>query len=102
MTHLKIIQRFQNKVLRNIVDALWYIGNADIHRDLQMEMVTNEIGKFTKKREERLLHHVNFEAIQRRRLRVASGVTAPGPALEGPPRFKPKVVLMSLASYILR
>jgi len=29
-----------------------------------MEMVTNETGKFTKKREERLLHHVNFEAIQ--------------------------------------
>ena len=29
-----------------------------------MEMVTNETGKFAKKREERLLHHVNVEAIQ--------------------------------------
>jgi hypothetical protein len=29
-----------------------------------MEMVTNEIGKFAKKHEERLLHHVNVEAIQ--------------------------------------
>jgi hypothetical protein len=29
-----------------------------------MEMVTNEIGKFVKKHEERLLHHVNVEAIQ--------------------------------------
>jgi hypothetical protein len=28
-----------------------------------MEMVTNEIGKFSKKHEERLLHHVNVEAI---------------------------------------
>jgi hypothetical protein len=37
-----------------------------------------------------------------RRLRVASGATAPGPALEGAPRFRPKVVLMSLSSYILR
>ena len=27
-------------------------------------MVTNEIGKFAKKHEERLLHHVNVEAIQ--------------------------------------
>jgi hypothetical protein len=36
------------------------------------------------------------------RLRVASGATAPGPALEGAPRFRPKVVLMSLSSYILR
>jgi hypothetical protein len=33
-------------------------------RDLQMEMVTNDIGKFAKKHEERLLHHVNVEAIQ--------------------------------------
>jgi hypothetical protein len=38
----------------------------------------------------------------RRRLRVASGATAPVPALEGAPRFRPKVVLMSLSSYILR
>ena len=28
-----------------------------------MEMVLNEIGKFAKKHEERLLHHVNVEAI---------------------------------------
>ena len=59
-----IIQRFQNKVLRNIVHAPSYIRNADLHRDLQMEMVTIEIGKFTKKHEEKLLHHVNIEATQ--------------------------------------
>jgi hypothetical protein len=29
---------------------------------------------------------------------VASGATAPSPALEGAPRFRPKVVLMSLSS----
>jgi len=29
-----------------------------------MEMVTNEMGKFAKEHEERLLHHVNVEAIQ--------------------------------------
>ena len=59
-----IIQRFQNKVLRNIVDAPWYIRNADLYRDLQMGMVTREIGKFDKKHEERLHHHINVEAIQ--------------------------------------
>jgi len=58
------IQRFQNKALRNIVEALWYIRNADLHRDLQMEMVTNVTEKFAKKNKERLLHHVNFEAIR--------------------------------------
>jgi len=54
-----IIQLFQNKVLRNIVDASWHVRNVDLHRDLQMEMVTNEIGKFAKQHVERLLHHVN-------------------------------------------
>ena len=52
------------KALRNIVDAPRYIRNADFHRDLQMEMVTNETGNFAKKHEERILHHVNVEAIQ--------------------------------------
>ena len=30
----------------------------------EMETVTNEIRKFARKPEARLLHHVNFEAIQ--------------------------------------
>jgi hypothetical protein len=30
-----------------------------------MEKVKNEIGKFAKKHEERLLHRVNFEAIHK-------------------------------------
>jgi hypothetical protein len=47
-----IIQRFQNKVLMNIIDAIWYMKNGDLHKELQMEMVTNEIGKFAKKHEE--------------------------------------------------
>jgi hypothetical protein len=40
--------------------------------------------------------------LHRRCLGVASGATAPGPAIEGAPRFRPKVVLMSLSNYILR
>jgi hypothetical protein len=63
-TNTDIIQRFQNKVLRYIVDTPWYSRNADLRKDRQMEMVTNEIGKFAKKHEERLLHHVNVEVIQ--------------------------------------
>jgi hypothetical protein len=59
-----IMQRFQNKILRNIVDAPRYIRNADLHRDLQTEVVENETEKFAKKHEERHLHHVNVEAIQ--------------------------------------
>jgi hypothetical protein len=59
-----IIHRFQNKVLRNIVDAPWYVRKADLHTDLKMEMVTAEIRRFARKHEESLLHHDNVEAIQ--------------------------------------
>jgi len=62
--NIAIIQRFQNKVPRDIVNAPWYIRNADLHRDLKMEMVTAEIGQFARKHKERLLHHANVEAIQ--------------------------------------
>jgi hypothetical protein len=47
-----------------MVDAPWYIGNADLHSNIQMEMFTIKIGKFAKKHEGRLLLHVNVEAIQ--------------------------------------
>ena len=60
-----IIQMFQNEVIRHIVDAPWYFRNADLHRDLNMVMVTVEIIRFAMKHEERLLHHENVEAIQR-------------------------------------
>jgi hypothetical protein len=59
-----IIQRFQNKVLRNIVGAHCYVRNADLHWDVNMEMVTAAIGRFVTKHEERLLQHENAEAIQ--------------------------------------
>jgi hypothetical protein len=58
-----IIQRFRNKVLRNIVDAPWDVRNADLHRDLKMEKVTTEIRRFARRHEERLLLHDNVEAI---------------------------------------
>jgi hypothetical protein len=59
-----IIQRFKNKVVRNRVDAPWYVRNADLHKDLKMDMVTAEIRRYARKHEERLLHHDKVEAIQ--------------------------------------
>jgi hypothetical protein len=61
---LRSFSTFSQTVLRNIADALWYIRNADLHRDLQVEMVKNDMRKFAKKHEERILHHVNVEANQ--------------------------------------
>lgn len=63
-SNINIIQRFQNRVLRNIVDAPWYFRNADLHRDLRMETVNQEVARFAKKHEDRLHQHDNIEAIQ--------------------------------------
>ena len=61
--NIVIIQRFQNKVLRAIVNAPWYVRNADHHRNLKMEMVTAQIKRCDRKHEERFHHHDNAEAI---------------------------------------
>jgi hypothetical protein len=63
-SNTEIIQRFQNKVLRNMVNAPWYIRNNDLHRDLLVNFVSSEIQRFAQKHEELLHHHVNIEAIQ--------------------------------------
>ena len=39
------------------LEVIGYMGT-------ELEMFTNEIGKFAQKHEERLLHHFNVEAIQ--------------------------------------
>lgn len=59
-----IIQRFQNKVLRGIVNAPWYIRNDDLHKDLGIENVDNVIKKFAQSHEQRLHQHVNAEVFQ--------------------------------------
>jgi hypothetical protein len=44
-SNINIIQRFQNKVLWAIVDAPWYVGNSDLHQDLNIESVIDIIKK---------------------------------------------------------
>ena len=62
--HLNTLQTFQNKVLRNIVNAPWYIRNSDLHRDLNIPLVKDVIRKYAQKHRERLSQHVNAEASQ--------------------------------------
>jgi uncharacterized protein YeeX (DUF496 family) len=54
--------RYQNKVLKYIVNAPWYVRNSDPHRNLGIETVTDIIAKFAKSHEKRLQDHINFEA----------------------------------------
>lgn len=63
-TNIEPIQKFQNKVLRSIVDAPWYVRNADLHRDLKIPTIKEEIQRYAQKHEARLHSHENVEILQ--------------------------------------
>lgn len=56
------IQRFQNKVLRCIANAPWYVRSKDLERDLGIETVAATIQKYAKSHMDRLQQHINSEA----------------------------------------
>jgi hypothetical protein len=56
-----MIQRFQNKVLKCIVQAPWYIRNSDFHRDLGIETVTDIITRLASSDKKRLQNHIDSE-----------------------------------------
>lgn len=58
------LQVFQNRVLRNIVNAPWYVRNEDLHRELRVRTVKEEIQKIARRHEERLHKHPNVEVLQ--------------------------------------
>ena len=57
--NIEILRRFQNKVLRSIVNAPWYIPNTILHTDLQIPTVKAEITNFSTKYQEKLITHPN-------------------------------------------
>jgi hypothetical protein len=42
-SNIQVIQHFQNKVLKYVVNALWYVRNSDLHRDLGIETVNGDV-----------------------------------------------------------
>jgi hypothetical protein len=54
------MQTFQNKALRDIVDAPWYYRNDHLHRDKKIPTIRQEIQRC----ERRLHSHVNTEELQ--------------------------------------
>jgi uncharacterized protein YeeX (DUF496 family) len=61
-SNIQVIQRYQNKVLKYIVNAPWYVRNSDLHRDLGIKAVTDIIVMFANSHEKRLQDHINSEA----------------------------------------
>ena len=50
--------------LRTITDAPWYISNFDIHRDMNIPFVNDEIKRFAIRYTNRLDNHINTLAIE--------------------------------------
>jgi uncharacterized protein YeeX (DUF496 family) len=61
-SNIQVIQRYQNKVLKCILNAPWYFRNSDLHRNLGIETVVDIIATFSKSHEKRLQDHINIEA----------------------------------------
>lgn len=58
-TNIQKLQRRQSKLLRLIVGAPWYIRNENIHKDLNIPTVQQEIEKYTSKYLRKLHSHPN-------------------------------------------
>jgi hypothetical protein len=58
-SNIEILERFQSKALRMIVDAPWYVPNTVIRRDLQIPTVKEEIRRYSSQYSARLSAHPN-------------------------------------------
>jgi hypothetical protein len=59
----EILERFQSKALRIIVDAPWYVANSHIRRELQMPSVKEEICRYSYQYSARLTTHPNDQIL---------------------------------------
>jgi hypothetical protein len=58
-SNTEILERFQSKALRMIVDAPWYVSNTVIRKDLQIPTVKEEIRRYSSQYSARLSTHPN-------------------------------------------
>ncbi|GBP18155.1 Probable RNA-directed DNA polymerase from transposon BS [Eumeta japonica] len=60
---IEILERFQSKTLRTMLDIPYYMSNKYIHQDLRMNTVKQEIAKHSKNYQMRISTHVNELAL---------------------------------------
>jgi hypothetical protein len=58
-SNIEILERFQSKALRMIVDAPWYVTNTVTRKDLQIPTVKEEIRRYSSQYSTRLSAHTN-------------------------------------------
>lgn len=62
-SNIEILQRYQSKTIRMIANAPWFITNDNIHKDMRIPKIRNEINRFSAKYLDRLSAHSNTLAI---------------------------------------
>jgi hypothetical protein len=67
-SNIEILERFQSKVLRIIVDAPWYVPNLLIRRDLSCPTAKEEIRRYSSHYVDRLRTDPNHFAVNLLRL----------------------------------
>ena len=58
-SNIEILQRFQSKTLRSLIDVSWYVINETMHRDFKIPTVKEEISKFSNRYNIRVNNHKN-------------------------------------------
>lgn len=61
-SNLEILQRFQNKTLRIMVNAPWFVRNEEVHEHAQIPFVKEVIRSSSTRYKDRLSRHVNILA----------------------------------------
>ena len=59
MSHINKIEAMQAKILRTIKNALWYVKNEDIRKDLGIPTVKEAISNYAEKYKARIGTHPN-------------------------------------------
>ena len=63
-SNIEILQPFQSKTLRSLIDAPWYVTNETIHPDLKIPTVKDEIHKSRSRYNTRVNNHHNLLVTQ--------------------------------------
>jgi hypothetical protein len=58
-SNIEILEHFQSRTLRMIVDAPWFVPNTVIRRDLQIPTVEEDIQRYSSQYNARLSSHPN-------------------------------------------
>ena len=62
-SNIQIIERFQNKTLRNILNAPWFVPNELLRKDTNISTVVEEIKTYKERYKDRLKAHSNSLAV---------------------------------------